>query len=337
MGFIGEFIGVPLGYIVWFIYQMIQNYGLAIVIFTILLKLVLIPMAIKQQKSSARMSAFQPYIQNINKKYAKNPSKKNEEMQKLYTEHKINPAAGCLPMLVPMIVLFGMIDVVYRPLTHIVHLGNDVIEKAVGIFTQSTGASGSMAIQLNVINDLAADPSKYGELGEDVVNSIKGFNLEFLGINLGEVASLYSITIIVPIVALVLSFLSMFISMKTNSVSTDMPGGGSMKIMMFVMPIISCWITLTVPMGVALYWIIGYVFQIGQVLVLNKVCNVQALKEEATLEFEQIRKNRKNKPQKKINADGEVVASQSDKDRIALARKKLNDMYEDGGKDKANI
>lgn len=332
MGFIGEFIGLPLGYIVWFIYQIIQNYGLAIVIFTILLKLVLIPMAIKQQKSSARMSAFQPYIQNINKKYAKNPSKKNEELQKLYMEHQINPAAGCLPMLVPMIVLFGMIDVVYRPLTHIVHLGNDVIEKAIEIFTQSTGNSGSMAIQLNVINDLVADPSKYSELGEDVVNSIKGFNLDFLGFNLGEVASLSSITIIVPIVALVLSFLAMFISMKTNSVSADMPGGGSMKIIMFIMPIFSCWITLTVPMGVALYWIIGYVFQIGQVLVLNKVCNVQALKEEATLEFEQIRKNRKKKPQKKINSDGEVAVSQSDKDRIALARKKLNEMYEDEDK-----
>ena len=66
MGFIGEIIGVPLGYIVWFIYQIIQNYALSIVIFTILLKFVLIPMAIKQQKSSARMSAFQPYIQNIN-------------------------------------------------------------------------------------------------------------------------------------------------------------------------------------------------------------------------------------------------------------------------------
>ncbi len=329
MGVIGEMIGMPLGYIVWFIYQVIQNYALSIVIFTILLKLVLIPMAIKQQKSSARMSAFQPYIQNINKKYAKNPSKKNEELQKLYMDHGINPAAGCLPTLVPMIVLFGMIDVVYRPLTHIVHLGNDVIDKAVEIFTQSNGTAGSMAIQLNVINDLASNPSKYSELGEDVVNSIKGFNLEFLGINLGEVANLSSITIIVPIVALVLSFLSMFISMKTNSVSTDMPGGGSMKVIMFIMPIFSCWITLTVPMGVALYWIIGYVFQVGQVLVLNKVCNVKKLKEEATLEFEQIRKNKKKKPPKKVNSDGEVVVSQSDKDRIALARKKLNEMYDD--------
>lgn len=333
MGFIGEIIGVPLGYIVWFIYQIIQNYALSIVIFTILLKLVLIPMAIKQQKSSARMSAFQPYIQNINKKYAKNPSKKNEEMQKLYMEHKINPAAGCLPMLVPMIVLFGMIDVVYRPLTHIVHLGNDVIDKAIEIFKQSTGTSGSMAIQLNVINDLVADPSKYSELGEDVVSSIKGFNLEFLGLNLGEVASLSSITIIVPIVALVLSFLSIFISMKTNSVSADMPGGGSMKIIMFIMPVFSCWITLTVPMGVSLYWIIGYVFQIGQVLVLNKVCNIQKLKEQAILEFEHTRKNRKKKPKNKISPDEEAVASQSDKDRIALARKKLNDMYEDEVKD----
>lgn len=333
MGAIGEIIGMPLGYIVWFIYQVIQNYALSIVIFTILLKLVLIPMAIKQQKSSARMSAFQPYIQNINKKYAKNPSKKNEELQKLYMDHGINPAAGCLPMLVPMVVLFGMIDVVYRPLTHIVHLGNDVINKAVEIFTQSTGAAGSMAVQLNVINDLAANPSKYSELGEDVVNSIKSVNLDFFGFNLGEIANLSSITIIVPIVALVLSFLTMFISMKTNSVATDMPGGGSMKFIMFFMPIFSCWVTLSVPMGVALYWIIGYVFQIIQVLILNKVCNVQKLKEEATLEFEQIRKNKKKKPPKKVNSDGEVVVSQSDKDRIAIARKKLNEMYEDEEKD----
>lgn len=333
MGVIGELIGMPLGYIVWFIYQVIQNYALAIVIFTILLKLVLIPMAIKQQKSSARMSAFQPYIQNINKKYAKNPSKKNEELQKLYMDHGINPAAGCLPTLVPMIVLFGMIDVVYRPLTHIVHLGNDVIDKAVEIFTQSTGVAGSMAIQLNVINDLAANPSKYSELGEDVVNSIKSVNLEFLGFNLGEVANLSSITIIVPIVALVLSFLAMFISMKTNGFASDMPGAGSMKFIMFFMPIFSCWITLSVPMGVALYWIIGYVFQIGQVLVLNKVCNVKKLKEEAALEFEQIRKNKKKKPPKKMNSNGEVVVTQSDKDRIALARKKLNEMYDDEEQD----
>ncbi len=333
MGFIGEIIGVPLGYIVWFIYQIVQNYALSIVIFTILLKLVLIPMAIKQQQSSARMSAFQPYIQNLNKKYAKNPSKKSEEMQKLYKEHKINPAAGCLPALIPMIVLFGMIDVVYRPLTYIVHLGNDVIEKAIEIFKQSTGTAGSTAIQLNVINDLVADPSKYSELGEDVVNSIKSFNLEFLGLNLGEVASLSSITIIVPIVALVLSFLVMLISMKTNSASADMPGGGSMKIIMFIMPIFSFWITLTAPMGVSLYWITGYVFQIGQVLFLNKVYNIQKLKEQAILEFEQTRKKKKKKLQNKIKSDGEVVASQSDKDRIALARKKLNAMYDDEVKD----
>lgn len=355
MNVLYEVLGTPLGYIIWAIYHIVQNYGLAIIIFTVLLKICLVPLAIKQQKSSARMSAFQPYIKEINKKYAKNPKKKNEEIQKLYMEHQINPASGCLPMLIPMVILFGMIDVIYRPLTHILHLGSDILNQATEIFTSTTGNSAAMSVQLSIMKDVSADPSKYMSIGEDVVTSIQNINLNFLGLNLGDIADLTSITIIIPIAVLVFSFLQMFITMRTNTASADMPGGGSMKIMMFVMPIISVLITLSVPIGVSVYWLVGYMFGIIQVLVLNKLYNTQELREQAAAEFEEIRKKKKNKKVvKKIvttdqngkkTVNEEVVnLKQFERDRISKARKRLAEMYneeytdsEDIKKDKDNV
>ncbi len=319
VAFLNEIIGVPLGYVVWFIYQIFQNYALAIIIFTILLRLVLIPTSIKQQKSTARMSAFQVYINDINKKYAKNPSKKMEELQKLYAEHNISPASGCLTMFIPVIVLAGMIDVVYRPLTHILHLGSDTIARAVEIFTSSTGSSASMSAQLNVINDFSLNPHKYEELGEGFADAVRTIDLNFLGFNLGDIANFSSITMIVPILSLILSFLSIFISMKINGTAENVPGMSSMKVIMFFMPVFSFIIALSVPMGVVLYWIIGYILQIAQVLVLSRFYNVQDLKEAAAKEFEQTRKNKRKSSKQKNSEVGGGVA-RSDKDRVAAAR-----------------
>ena len=328
MAFFNEIIGTPLGYIVWFIYQIFQNYALAIIIFTVLLRLALVPTSIKQQKSTARMSAFQVYINEINKKYAKNPSKKMEELQKLYAEHNISPASGCLTMLIPLIVLAGMIDVVYRPLTHILHLGNDTISKAVEIFTSTTGSPASMSAQLNVINDFSLNPGKYEELGESFSDAVRSIDLNFLGFNLGDIANFSSITMIVPILSLILSFLSIFISMKINGSSENMPGMSSMKFLMFLMPVLSFGITLSVPMGVALYWIIGYVLQIAQVLILSRFYNAKDLKEAAAKEFEQIRKNKK-KSFKQKNSAAEGGIAQNDKDRVAAARERLAKMCDE--------
>ncbi len=328
MAFLNEIIGGPLGYVVWLLYQIFQNYALAIIIFTILLRLVLIPTSIKQQKSTARMSAFQVYINEINKKYAKNPSKKMEELQKLYAEHNISPASGCLTMFIPVVVLAGMIDVVYRPLTHILHLSSDTIARAVEIFTSSTGSPASMSAQLNVINDFSLNPNKYEELGEGFADAVRAIDLNFLGFNLGDIANFSSITMIVPILSLILSFLSIFISMKINGSAENVPGMSGMKFVMFFMPVFSFIIALSVPMGVVLYWIIGYILQIAQVLVLSRFYNVQDLKEAAAKEFEQTRKNKK-KSFKQKNSQVRGGVAESDKDRVAAARERLAKMYDE--------
>lgn len=326
-----NFLGVPLGYAIYYIYKIIPNYAISIIIFTLILRIVLIPLSIKQQKSIARTSAFQPYINEINKKYSKNLAKKNEELQKLYRNHNINPASGCLISLLPMIILFGMIDVIYRPLTHILHFSPEVVDSAIDIFRNTssnfpTSSRVGTAIQLNLIRDVVSFPSNYSSLGSDVVESIKSIDLNFLGFNIGEIAKINSITIIFPILALVFSFLQIFVSFKTNSMpATEGPNPG-FKIIMFIMPLISIWISLTVPIGVSLYWIVGYILQIIQILILNKVCNMTELKNKAKQEIEMIRK--KNKKYKVADKNGEENTV-SAKERLNIARKFLSKKYDE--------
>ena len=325
-----NFLGVPLGYAIYYIYKLIPNYAAAIIIFTIILRVVLVPLAIKQQKAMAKTSAFQPYIDEINKKYAKNFAKKNEELQKLYRDHNINPASGCLPMFLPLIVLFGMMDVIYRPLNHILRLSPEVTDSAMNIFRQtaqnvSTSGRANLSMQLNLISDVINSPSKYSKLGSDVVESIKTIDLNFFGFNIGEVSKVSSITIIFPILALVFSFLQILVSHKTNSMPNTNTGGPSFKIVMFTMPLFSVWICLTVPIGVSIYWIVGYILQIIQILILNKVCNVNELKQQMVAEIESKRK--KGKKQKKETKTAEV--NLDDNERLNRAREILSERYDD--------
>lgn len=325
-----SFLGAPLGYVVYYIYKLTNNYAVSIIIFTIILRIVLIPMAIKQQKSLARTSAFQPYINEINKKYAKNIVKKNEELQKFYKIHNINPAAGCLPMFLPLIVLFGMLDVVYRPLTHISRLAPEIVEKAINILkeTNSEINVSNSSIQLNLISDVINSPSNYESLGSDVVSSIQNIDLNFLGFNIGEIAKINSITVLFPILALIFSFLQVLISYKTNSMPSTNSGSPSFKFIMFTMPLFSIWISLTVPIGVSLYWIVGYILQIVQILILNKICNMNELREKVVLEIEEIRKKSKKK-KKKIDVEKGEEEILTEKDRLNNARKILAEKYDE--------
>ena len=128
MGFISELIGYPLGWIMWAVYALVKNYGVAILIFTFIVRLILFPLSVKQQKSTAAMAAFQPKLDKLKKQYANNPNKLQEEQMKLYAEENINPMASCLPMFLQLFFLYGVFDVVYRPLYHILRISKQGIE-----------------------------------------------------------------------------------------------------------------------------------------------------------------------------------------------------------------
>ena len=157
MQLINEIFGYPLGFIMWLCYLVVRNYAVALLLFTIITKLALFPLSLKQQKSMVKMKLFQPKVEELQKKYAKNKEKLNEETMKLYQEEGYNPMSGCLPSLIQFPLLFGMIDVVYRPLTHIAHLSKDLINQAMEIVT-SLGLAGNANSYYREINILAPSP-----------------------------------------------------------------------------------------------------------------------------------------------------------------------------------
>ena len=115
-----------LAIIMRFIYGFVGNYGWSIIIFTVLIGFLRFPLAVKQQKSMAKMSVYQPLIAEIQKKYANNRQKQNEELMKLQEEYGYSPTAGCLPMFLNMFVMLGVVGVVAKPLEYIVGVGSDV-------------------------------------------------------------------------------------------------------------------------------------------------------------------------------------------------------------------
>ncbi len=319
-----NFLGLPLGYAILYVYKVVQNYALAIIIFTVILKIVLLPMEVKKLKSIAKNNAYQPYINEINKKYAKNFAKRTEELQKFNQEHDINLAAGCLPTLLPLLVLIGMFDVIYHPLVHILHLSPEIINNATNIFKASFPNVNSNAMQLNLISDVVSNPAKYSSLGLDVVESIKSIDLNFLGFNIGNVPNLTSFAAVFPILSLVFSFLQNIVGLKTNSMPT---AGGSFafKVLMFSMPVVSLFISLSLPIGISIYWIAGYIVQILQTLALSKFCNFDELKRKAVEEVEMVRRNKKKKLIEVQNGKEAL----KENDRISLARKVLAEKYDE--------
>ena len=117
----------PLGWLMKGCYKLVQNYAVALLIFTLITRIILLPLSIKQQKSTARMSLIQPELDKLKKKYGKNQEKLNEETMALYQKHGVNPMASCLPMLLSMLILFSMIPVIYGPLTYVSDLDKESI------------------------------------------------------------------------------------------------------------------------------------------------------------------------------------------------------------------
>ena len=123
------------------IYQLVNNYGVAIVLFTIITKILLFPISYKQQKNTLRMQLIQPKLKKLQAKYKDKPQELQQAQMQLYQEEHVNPMSSCLPMFLQFFLLFGVLDVVYKPLTHILHYSKSVISKVVEISTGILGDS----------------------------------------------------------------------------------------------------------------------------------------------------------------------------------------------------
>lgn len=287
-----DIIGIPFGYLMSWIYQIIPNYAIAIIIFTLLTKLLFLPMNYKTQKDSARMRLLQPKLQKIQKSFANNPTRQQEETMKLYQQEGINQMASCLPMFIQMFLLFGVIDVVYKPITHILHITKSVrtaaIEKASELAVQfgtinggKSIASGNLRNELFTIEALNKYPDEFKNFSENFAQQVTEFSAKFsvFGANLGKTPSLSPevwdkeavILALIPFIAgiaqLLVSIYSMIYQKKTNP--TAQTGGGCMWIMMLGMPLWSIFIAFSLPAGVGYYWIWSSLFSFLITFFLN--------------------------------------------------------------------
>ena len=333
----------PLGYVMELIYNIIPNYGWDLILFTLLIRLLSIPLSLKQQKNMVRMTAFQPMIEEIQKKYKDKPEKQQEELARLQQDYGYSPTSGCLPMFLNFFVMFGVIGVVYEPLNRIFHIGNDLLTAA-GEALTNLGIQFTMVTRDNLIIEqvLAGEPTVTGIFSASQLETITEFSrhMDFFGIDLTRVPQ-YSLSaenlplLIFPVLALITSFISTWYSMNSSGQKLQ----GSMKVTMYLMPLMYIFFCFTVPTAFSLYYVISNVVMMIQSAVMKKIYDPDKVKAEVAAEIEQKRKEQrrgvKSTTVKVVDEktgqtmEKNVSASEMNKLRLEYARKLDEEKYKD--------
>ena len=283
MSWLYEIFGIPFGYLMMWIYDLVQNYGVAIILFTLVTKLILLPVNYKTQKNAARMQLLNPELAKIRKSYKDNPQKMQEEQMKLYQREGVNPMGSCLPAVIQMVLLFGVLDVVYKPLTHIIRFSDKTIAGARTIASEIgkiTIKESDLRNELSILNIFNDNKSGFTSVGEQFSEKVSEFyeNFSIFGINLGAIPSvpeswsdmgqvgLFLVPIFAGLSQLVYTLYSQIHQKKKNP---DMPNMGCMNVMLYLMPLLSVFFAFQVAAGVGFYWIFSSIFSFAITVFLN--------------------------------------------------------------------
>ena len=287
-----QIITVPFGYLLDWLYQFTANYGVALIIFSFFVQLVLVPINAKSKKSMMKMSRLQPKIQEIKNKYANDQQKQNEAIQQLQKEEGASMGCGgCLWSLVPMFILIPLYSVVRQPLVYMLHMSEEVAASVVEVIKTadpSLFSNSNFYDQITAARHLPAFVEQITAKLPDLDPAVlTGVNFDFLGIDLGAIPQ-YNIfdatlwawdwahigALLIPLLSAGSQVLSMWLSQRRNdTLVTDEKGlqdketakksdsAQTSKMMMFTMPLMSLWIGFTVPAALSLYWFIGGVLR----------------------------------------------------------------------------
>lgn len=277
------------GYVLNWIYMVFQNYGIAIIIFSVLIKILMLPLSINQQKSLKKNEKLQKEIKILQVKHNGNQEKINQEMMELYKREKINPLSGCFTVIIQLILLLSMFSLVRMPLTYMKKIDNQVIQDKIVEIKENYGEDkvSNVYPEISII--------KYLEQ-EDEKNEMY-INMDFLGLDLSNIpqenykdVKVY----IIPVLYVISSIISIKITTKANNKNkeekkdieenenstelvkkedTDQEQlmGQMNKNMSLMMPILSVSVSLVAPLGLALYWLVNNIIMIIERLVLNRV------------------------------------------------------------------
>lgn len=337
-----DIFGNLFGWIMWLCYELVKNYGIALILFTLITKAAMLPLSIKQQKSSAKMAYFRPKMEAIQKKYANNRDKQNAELAKLYEEEGYSPMAGCLPMLITFPVLFGVVGVVYNPLSHILRFSTGTINAITAIANSFAFNADKLKNypQLKILSLLQDEThgaefvSKIAEFDPAAAEALRGFDNGFLGLDFSAIPSYTSILILVPILAALAGLLSSWISMRVMRTGDDSAAAaGTNKVMLLIMPLITFFFAMSLPVGIGFYWIISNLLAMVQSVLLGKIYNPRKLAEKIAAEQEALKE--KKKAQKKAQAElrkkmyGEKESSKKEENMTAEEKAEAKKALED--------
>ena len=276
------FLGSILGYVLWAAYYVFQNFGIAIIVFTIIVKGVLLPFSVKQQKSMAGSSRLAKKQKELREKYGNNRQKLQEEMNKLYEKENVKPMGGCLTSIVPMIVILGIFYAVAYPLTNTLHLSQESVNSALSYVNSIPGYNSGTTVTtyqqvtlLKVFPNIANTAEIQAIFSQAEIDKIlhfaSGFNL-FGVIDLIVIPNslgLFSPYILFPVFCFLSNVGSQFIMTRVNTQMQQQQG--CMKAVMYLLPLFSAWIAYSVPCAVAFYWIISSLLALVQSIVMAKV------------------------------------------------------------------
>ena len=274
----------PFAWLLMVFYDFSQSYGIALILFALVIKLVLFPLNLKGKRSMIQMNLLSGKMQQLQKQYGKDRERYNLEVQKLYEREKVNPMSGCLWSLIPVIFLIVLYGIIREPLVYLMNVPADMIDTVAEITGVANSGTYPQIAMLQALTDPAMLEQVKAALG-DAGAGLFSMNVNFLGISLANIPRLDfwnnglgwdSIGLfLLPLVSVVISVLSMQVSLRTNQMNRDQAQNAAAaqtnRTMMIIMPIMSLWIGFTVPAGLSVYWIAQYIFTIFQELVSGRI------------------------------------------------------------------
>lgn len=276
---LGYYICVPFAFLTRLFYSWTGSYGVALILFTLVVKLVLLPFQLKSKKSMLRMNRMQGKLNDIKTRYANNQQKQQEAMAELYAKEGINLMSGCLWFMIPFPILIALYYIIRVPLRYFMSLSESVIAEITTLagtlgFTAAEGSQAYEQIYLaKFIHEHWADfAGKFDGLID--------LNYNFLHIDLAaQPSSLFSQfpgggwpvwgALLLPIISAGIQFAMSFITMRTNGSAPN----GSTKTMMYMMPLMTLWMGYILPSALCIYWIANSAFSLIQEVTLNKYFN----------------------------------------------------------------
>ena len=300
-----NYLVTPFGWIMRFCYELFNSYGVALFLYAIITKVILLPLSIKQQKTQLNMIRLKPYQDELLKKYGGNKQRYQEELMNLYQREGYSPMSSCLPTFIQLPVIMLIYTIVRRPLTYLAGFSLTEIWTKMQPYLEGVCKGANLENFTRYELQLFSQLSASGELG---------INSKFLGIfDLAANPSEFlaggdkAWLILIPILAGVTAWLTGWVSQKLNSTTQDPQSASSMKMMNIVMPLISAWISYTYTSALGLYWIASNIVAIGQTVLLNKLYSPKKALEEVEAKIR--REKEADKEKRRLAAEKKAAYS----------------------------